>query len=309
MLKIYFNSANRSRLGKIKNVREGAWINISEAEHGDLERIADLTDLDLLDLQDALDMQELPRIERHKKSVMLFVRSPLERNGNNDFIHTASLTIIITDKYFITISAGRNSIVREIQKNSLSVDTSQRGKLLVHLLLKISQSFTHKVKEISYEVLSKKKDIEKIKTDDISELIKYEDILNQYISGLVPMRNIFETLVKGTYFQFYQEDQDLFDDMVISIRQSVDICEVTLKSIKSLRESYQIVFTNRLNKVIQFLTAFTIVMTVPTIIGSFYGMNVRLPLADSHYAFEYVILFSLLGIFMLSFFFYKKKWL
>lgn len=308
MLKIYFNTTKSRRLHKVKQIREGVWINISEAQHYDLEEIAKLTDLEILDLQDVLDLQELPRIERHKNSVILFVRSPLEKHSSQDFIHTTSLAIIVTDKYFITVSPDRNSIIKDVQKANLSVATTQRGKLLVYLLLKISQSFTQKVKEISYEVLSKKKSIDNIKNSDISELIKYEDILNQYISALVPMRNVFETLLTGGHVKFYQEDQDLFDDMVISIRQSVDICQVTLKSISSLRESYQVVFTNRLNKVIQFLTGFTIIMTIPTIIASLYGMNVRLPLAESPYAFIYVILFSLIGIFLFSFLFYKKKW-
>ena len=123
------------------------------------------------------------------------------------------------------------------------------------------------------------------------------------------MRNLFENLMSSSYLKFYREDQDLFDDMLNSVRQSVDICQVNLKSIKSLRESYQIVFTNRLNKVIQFLTAFTIVMTIPTIIASLYGMNVELPLAGSKFAFLYVLFFSSFGIAAFLFFFYKKKWL
>lgn len=309
MLKIYFKTAKSNRLNKIKKIRDGVWININQAEHDDLEKVAEITDLDLLDLQDTLDLQELPRIERHKDSIILFVRTPIEKDGDHQFIHTTPLSIIISDKYFITISAEKNKIVKEVQKGSVSAATTQRGKLLVYLLLRVSQSFTNRVKGISYEVLSKKKQIENIKNNDISELIKYEDVLNQYISALIPMRNVFENLVSGGYFRFYQEDQDLFDDMINSIRQSVDICQVNLKSIKSLRESYQVVFTNRLNKVIQFLTAFTIIMTIPTIIASLYGMNVRLPLSESPYAFGYVLLFSFIGVILFMLFFYKKKWL
>ena len=309
MLKAYFKTAQSKRLRKIKKIREGSWININHAEHDDLEAITKLTDLSLLDLQDTLDLQELPRIERHNKSIILFIRTPIAKNSGHQFIHTVPLAIIINSKYFITISAEKNSIIKEIQKNSLSIATTQRGKMLVYVLLRVSKSFTNRVKEISYEVLSKKKHIENIKNSDISELIKHEDVLNQYISALIPMRTLFENLMSSSYLKFYREDQDLFDDMLNSVRQSVDICQVNLKSIKSLRESYQIVFTNRLNKVIQFLTAFTIVMTIPTIIASLYGMNVDLPLASSEFAFFYVLFFSSFGIAAFLFFFYKKKWL
>jgi len=309
MLKIYFKTTKNRRLAKIKKVTGGSWVNISEAAQEDLEEVVKLTDLTLLDLRDTLDIQELPRIERHRYSLMIFVRIPTERMDNSSFIHTTPLTCIITDKYFITISPVKNHILKDIQKSSLPIATTQRSKLLVYLLLKISQSFTSQVKLISHQVASKKKRIENIKDSDIGELIKYEDILNQYTSALIPMRNVFENLVEAGYLKFYQEDQELFDDAVISMRQSVDICQVNLKSIKSLRESYQIVFTNRLNKVIQFLTAFTIIMTIPTIIASLYGMNVSLPMAGNPFAFVYVLLISL-GIIILFFIlFYKKRWL
>ncbi len=309
MLKVYFKTAKSHRLNKIKKIREGAWINISEAEHEDLEKVAKLTDLEFLDLQDTLDLQELPRIERHKKSTLLFVRVPKERRESHDFIHTVPLAIVIDDKYFVTISPIKDPLIKNIQKSRLGIATTQRGKFLVYLLLKISQSFTREVKAISYEVASKKKQLDKIKDSDIGELIKYEDILNQYISALIPMRNVFENLINMAYFNFYKEDQDLFDDMLIAIRQSVDICQVNLKSIKSLRDSYQIVFTNRLNRVIKFLTSFTIIMSIPTSIASFFGMNVRLPFEYDPLAFVYIFLFSILVILLFLLIFYKKKWL
>ena len=97
--------------------------------------------------------------------------------------------------------------------------------------------------------------------------------------------------------------------MIISINQSVDLCDVSIKSIQSLRDSYQIIFTNRLNKVMKFLTAFTIIMTIPTIIASVYGMNVKLPMASNPLAFIYVLIIG----FVISLFFFilfvKKKWM
>lgn len=309
MFKIYFNTAKSKRIEKIRKIRNGAWVDVSNAEHDDLEQVAKLANLNLTDLQDTLDLQELPRIERHKKTLMVFVRTVKEDIGVPDFIDTVPLAIIITDNYFFTISPLKTSVIKDTIKSKASLATTQRGKLLVYLLLKIAQQYTARIKSISYEVASKKKDIQNIKNSDIASLIRYEDRLNQYISALIPMRNVFENILNGAYINFYQEDQELFDDLTISIRQSVDICQVNLKSIKSLRESYQIVFTNRLNKVIQFLTSFTIIMTIPTIVASVYGMNVDLPLSHSPMAFWYILLisFSLITLFLIIF--HKKKWL
>jgi magnesium transporter len=309
MLDIYFKNEKGNRLENIDQVRDGVWINASHLEHDDLEKLASMTDLDLLDLQDVLDLHELPRIERQEKTLLFFVRIPREQIDEKEIIHTTPLTFIITEKYFISLALFEDKVIKDILKNSLVIATSQKAKLLIYIFLKISQRFTLRVREVNNLVASQKKKIENIKDSDINELIRYEDLLNQYISALLPVRGVFENIVAGNYFQLEEEDNDLLNDMIISIRQSAEICQVNLKSIKSLRDSYQILFTNKLNRTIQFLTAFTIIMTIPTIVASLFGMNVTLPFATHPLAFVYVLVISFVtvGIFMVVF--YKKKWL
>lgn len=309
MLNIYFKTAKGNRLEHLDNVRDGVWINASHLEHDDLERLAKMTDLDLLDLQDVLDLHELPRMERQEKTLLLFVRIPREQIDDKDIIHTTPLTFIITEKYFISLALFEDKVIKDILKNSLSIATTQKAKLLIYILLKIAQRFTARIREINNKIASQKKKIENIQDSDINELIKYEDILNQYVSALIPMRSVFENIAAGNYLQLFEEDHDLLNDMIISIRQSAEICQVNIKSIKSLRDSYQILFTNKLNRVIQFLTAFTIIMTIPTIIASLFGMNVQLPFATHPLAFIYVLLLSFAAVGIFLFIFYKKKWL
>ena len=309
MIKMYYSTAHSSKINKIKKIRDGAWLNLVNTDHNDLEKIAELSNLSVMDLQDSMDIHELPRIERQKDSLIVFVRIPKDQNAKDDFLYTQSMTFVITARFFITISPTDNPVIKSIIKDGLPSATTQRARLLVTLLLKIAQLYTVRIKEINNAVISRKKHIDSIKKSDIGALVKYEDILNQYISALIPMRNVFENIMNGTYLNMYREDGALFDDMINNIHQSVDICQVNLKSIRSLRESYQIVFTNRLNKVMQFLTSFTIIMTIPTIIASIYGMNVRLPLAQSAHAFTYVILISAFIVSIFLYIFYKKKWL
>ncbi|MBU1203135.1 hypothetical protein KKH39_03815 [Patescibacteria group bacterium] len=309
MIKIYYSTAHSNRITKIKKIREGAWLNLVNTDHNDLNKIAKLTKLGIIDLQDSMDINELPRIERHKDSLIVFVRTPKDQSTVSDFLYTQSMTFVITSRYFITISPAENPAIKSIIKDGLTSATTQRARLLITLLLKIAQLYTVRIKEINNAVISRKKHIDSIKDSDIGALVKYEDILNQYIAALIPMRNVFENIMTGTYLDMYKDDEALFDDMINNIHQSVDICQVNLKSIRSLRESYQIVFTNRLNKVIQFLTAFTIIMTIPTIIASLYGMNVKLPLAESPFAFSYILLISAFIISLFLYIFYKKKWL
>lgn len=309
MLDIYYKTTKIKKLSRLNTVREGVWIHINKANEYDLVKISKLTGLAYLDLQDSLDPHELPRIERIGENIIVFVRIPKVQADSKDLMHTDLLSIIITKQFFITISASENKTIKNILKKKIDVATTQRGKLLVYLLLIISHEFTRSIKEVRNSVLSQERNINKIKNTDIVELIRNEEILNQHISALIPMKNVFETISDGKYIHLYKEDENLFEDLIISIRQSTDLCQVNIKSIKALRDSYQIIFTNKLNKVIQFLTAFTIIMTIPTIVASLYGMNVRLPLADSPFAFFYVLLISIIVSLVFLFTFYKKRWL
>ena len=88
---------------------------------------------------------------------------------------------------------------------------------------------------------------------------------------------------------FYEADLDLLEDLMIAMHQSEDICSVNIKSIRSLRDSYHIIFTNDVNRTIKLLTAVTIVFTIPTIIASIYGMNVGLPFQGKPHAFAIIM--------------------
>jgi len=305
MIEIYFKNIKSEKLKKIKEPRNGCWINIKNAQIDDLQYVSQLTGLEMNDLEDALDPYELPRIERERDSIIVFVRSPQEEKED---IHTSPLALIVTSKYFFTISYSQNTIIDAVKKE-MNFSTTQRSKFLIYILLLISKSFTREIKNIRSKVFHQKKSLENVESLDIVDLIKIEEILNQYISVLIPMKNVFEAIANGAYIHLFSDDADLLEDMIISIKQSTDICTVNVKSIKSLRESYQIIFTNRLNKTIRLLTSFAVVLTVPMIIASIYGMNISLPFQDNPLAFSYVLIFTFLASLLFLLLFYIKKWL
>lgn len=179
----------------------------------------------------------------------------------------------------------------------------------MHLLLKISHEFTQQIKRVRYNVLEQEKDMALVESDDIAILTKSEEILNQYLSALIPLKSVLDEITTGKYTVLDEKNQDLIEDLMLTVKQSEDLCSINLKSIRSLRDSYQIIFANKLHRTIKLLTALTIILSLPTMVASLYGMNVRLPFADSSRAFFYVIL-MILGLSIVAFwFFQRKKWL
>ena len=102
MIEIYFKDIKKEKLEKIKDIRDGCWINIENVKEDDLKYVLELTGLDMFDLDDVLDPYELPRIEREGENIIVFVRDAQEEKQED--IYTNLLTLIVTPRYFFTIS-------------------------------------------------------------------------------------------------------------------------------------------------------------------------------------------------------------
>lgn len=308
MIEYYFKTVKDENFLNLGSSKEGCWIHIEEATALDLEQVCQLTGLEASDLLDCLDKYEIPRIEKIKNAVLIFTRHPIELDVAVG-LYTATLTMIMTPHYFITISPQKNPIVRSFvgRKNKLS--TLQRSKLLIHLYLRVIQEFMTQIRRVRHTVMTQEKEMIRVESEEITTLTKHEEILNQYLSSLEPTRKVLDGITSGRYTNLYEKDHELVEDLSLAVRQSEDLCNIAVKSIRSLRDSYQIIFTNNLHKTIKLLTALTIIFNIPTIIASIYGMNVELPFAKQTYAFLIVasgiILCSLLALL----YFRTKRWL
>jgi magnesium transporter len=306
MIEKYFKSIRDEKFNEIDEFRAGSWLHVDEANIKDLQTIKEITGLELSDLKDSLDKYEVPRVEQRDKNIIIFVRYPSEEEIG---MHTSTLAIILTPSYLITISPQQSSLVDMIVSSRTKLATTQKSKLLLYLLLKITQGFTLKIKNVRHTVIEHEQKMKNINNDAIVALTKNEDTLNQYLSTLVPLRNVLETIASGRYVNLYEKDQDLLQDLLIAIKQSEDLCRVNIKNIRSLRDSYQILFTNNVNKTMKLLTAITIIFTIPTIISSIYGMNVKLPLASNPYAFLIIMNITVIITLVCLFLFIRKKWI
>ncbi|MEL7431062.1 MAG: CorA family divalent cation transporter [Chlamydiota bacterium] len=306
MLQVFYKPSKEGHYRPLNTTKEGSWIHITHASVADLDRIMELTDIDYNHLKDSLDRYEVPRVEQEDTNILVFTRHPCDEEQG---LYTSSLTIILTKEYFITISPKESELINSLLNNLSVLSTLQRSKLLFHILLKITQHFNTSIKMVRHKVLQHEKKIENIDSDSIVELTKNEEILNQYLTSLVPMKNLLEGISSGRFVHLYEKDVDLLQDLTIAIKQSEDLCSVNIKSIRSLRDAYQIIFTNDVNKTIKRLTAITIIFTIPTIISSIYGMNVSLPLENNPLAFVILMNIIIIACFFSVLIFLQKKWL
>lgn len=306
MHKIYFKQSRDENLTELNELKDNCWIHVDEATTNDLKQLSKLTGVDQTDLLDSLDKYELPRIERSDKNLLIFTRYPTDQEVG---LYTSTLTLILAGNSFITICPNRCLLIKNFLEQKNKFSTKQNTKLLIQLLMKINQEFTSKIRRVRYNVLSAEKEMINVESEDITTLTKNEENLNQYLSSLVPTCSVLEAINSGRYANLYEKEQEDLEDCLHSAKQSKELCTIVLKSIQSLRDSYQIIFTNNLHKTIKLLTSLTIILSIPTMIASVYGMNVGLPFAKNTFAFAIVMGFTaILSVFGLCVF-KKKGWL
>lgn len=306
MITIYDKGEHDDEFIEISEPKAGCWIHVEDATTNDINQLSKLIDLEYTDMYDALDRYEIPRVEKVDETVLIFTRHPIDPEGG---LYTTTFTIVLTRDYFITICPQKSQIVQNFISQKPKLTPSQKSKFLIYILLKITQEYTLQIKKIRTSVLKQEKKMSYVDSRDITNLTHNEEILNQYLSSLVPMRSVLESITSGRYTLLYEKDQGLLEDLLNASIQSEDLCSINLRSIRSLRDSYQIIFTNQLNKTIKLLTALTIILSIPTMIASLYGMNVGLPIASYKHAFTIissVIILVSIGSLIL---FQRKKWL
>ena len=79
----------------------------------------------------------------------------------------------------------------------------------------------------------------------------------------------------------YPEDEELLEDAIVENKQAIEMANVYSSILDVTMEAYSSVISNNLNSVMKVLTSITIIMTIPTMIFSFFGMNVPLPWQNS----------------------------
>jgi len=306
MMLFYDKSDHDDEFKEIKEPQKGCWIHVEDATTNDINQLSKLIDLEYTDMYDCLDRYEIPRVERIDNHVLIYTRHPIDGESG---LHTTTFTIILTEDYFITICPHKSQLVENFISQKPKLSPEQKSKFLIYILLKITQEYTLQIKKIRTNVLKQEKKMSYVDSRDITGLTHNEEILNQYLSSLVPLRSVLELITSGRYTILHEKDQDLLEDLLNASIQSEDLCSINLRSIRSLRDSYQIIFTNQLNKTIKLLTALTIILSIPTMVASLYGMNVKLPFAELSNAFTFIMIFIVILSLISLLIFQRKKWL
>ncbi len=306
MVTVFQKTIKDSKLKTLKKFKVGSWVMVENPTEAEIVELAKTYKLEEGHLKDATDLHEVPRLEVEDTGTYIFTRVPHTESGG---VTTVPMLVVIGKDFVMTVSAKGVAPLKRFVQGKVKFNTTQKIKFVLQIFSEVMGSYGGFLTNINRRVRALSVKLEQIRNKDIVQFVQYERVLNDFIAALVPTSTILRNLLSGKYFKLYEEDEDLIEDLMLSNGQLIETCTSNLKNMVNIREAYSTIMTNNLNRVIKVLTALTIILTVPTIISSFYGMNVTLPGAQTPHAFWSVLAGTAGIVIVLLAIFRRNRWL
>jgi magnesium transporter len=258
-----------------------------------------------------LDVDERARTERENGAVLIVLRIPEFHGVSADIpYNTLPLGIILINDYLVTICKRENILLKEFANGRYKeLSTSKRQRFVLRLLLATANRYLSYLREITKVVDALEDQLQaSTRNKEVLELLKYQKSLTVFTTALKSNELMMERLQRSQLFNTYPEDQDLLEDVLTENQQAIEMTNITSNILSSMMDAFASIISNNLNAVMKFLASVTIVLSLPTMIASFFGMNVNLPLQEHPMAFLLTIGISLGISLLVMYVFAKRGW-
>ncbi len=298
MLAIY--KTTEQGLQQVEKPIRGCWINAVGPTPEEITKLIEWGfDPDLITY--SLDLDEMARLERDEDEGYTFIllRTPYFQGGTSDVpFSTIPLGIIIKGDLLATICRYDNDIVRVLGNGKYrGLRTAKRYRFVLYALLETATRFLAHLREINKTVEGLEDRLQQsTRNRELLELLKYQKSLTYFISSLRSNEVMLERLHRTKAFNQFEEDQELLEDVMTENQQALQMTHIASDILSSMMDAFASIISNNLNTVMKILTAITIIVSLPTMIFSFFGMNVDLPMQAHPLAFIFIMLFSIVLI-------------
>ena len=265
------------RLTPIDEIDVNCWVSLTDPTESEISYIVNELSLDPDFVRAALDEEESSRIETDDGKVLIIIDIPqVEREGEAVIYSTMPLGIIIAEKHIVTVCLKDSNIIREFAAGSVKkIKTEYRTEFVLYLFYNVANRFLQYLKQIDKISAHVEKRLHKsMKNQELIQLLDLEKSLVFFSTSLKSNEVTMEKILRGRTIKLYDEDQELLEDVIIEIKQAIEMSNIYSSILSGTMDAFASVISNNLNIVMKVMTSMSILLTVPTIIASFYGMNV-----------------------------------
>lgn len=309
MVSYYKTVANR--LIEIDSIINGCWVSVVDPTAQERKMLIEEYGLDSDFLKSSLDEEESSRVEQEEKQTLIIVDTAVSEVQKDDTLifYTMPLGIIITEHHVFTISLRENKVIDDVVNGRVrNIQTQFRTQFVLRLMMNITSSFLIYLKQIDKtSSVMQRKLHGAMKNHELIQMLELEKSLIYFSTSLKSNDVTMNKILRGRVVKLYEEDQDLLEDVLIELKQAQEMASIYSSILSGVVDAFGSVISNNLNIVMWNLTRITIILAIPTMVFSFYGMNtLDLPFSEHTWAPTLISLIATLLV-ALILFKYKKK--
>lgn len=295
----------------LDQVEDGAWINLINPNPQEILFVSNVLNIPVDHIKAALDEEERSRIEVDEGCTIVIVDIPVP-NANlkeGGTYYTIPLGIIITKSHIVTVSLKENYVINDfIERKNKTFFTYKKTRFLLQILYKTSKLYLQYLRHIDRTSDKIESKLHKsLKNQELIQLLELEKSLVYFSTSLKGNEIVLEKIQRFNPVKMYPEDTELLEDVIIENKQAIEMANIYSNILTGTMDAYASVISNNLNIVMKFLTSVTIILAIPTMVASFFGMNVDNPLENVPHAFAIIFLMTIFFSVILALTMVKKQ--
>ncbi len=310
MLSIYNTDLKTNKFEKIEDFRPGSWISLVNPTAEEIATVCSNLKIEDEFIKYPLDYEEQARIDIEDDMTLFVIDVPVIEENNKEKSYTTMPLglIVVRDEYFISVSLKKNRIIESFEKGKVKgMFTYKKTRFLLQILYLNASFYLNDLKKINKEAENTVLLLQKsMRNKELIQLLNLENSLVYITTSLKANELVMEKTSRGKILKSYEEDDDILEDAIIENRQAIEMGKIYSDILSGTMDAYASIISNNLNVVMKLLASITIVLSVPTLVASIWGMNVPLPFTNNPHGFGIVISISVL-ISVIAFVWLKKK--
>ena len=308
MLRFYKTDHQTKKIVKLEKPEIDCWIDLVTPTNEEIAEVLNITKIDANLLTKMRDDDELPRVETSKTASLIVIDVPAINNDINYITYPIGV-IITNNNYIITISPRSTNILHDFRKNLvLDFRTAKKTRFLIQIMIASAAEYLRVLNDIYHKIEAREDTLQKAtKNEDLVDLLMTEKTLVYFTTSLKENTLVLERINKGIILPLFEGDLDMLEDAIIEYNQAIDMAGIYREIIQSMTETYATIVSNNQNNIMKFLAGITIVLSIPTMISSFLGMNVQFGIIGTDPAAAWIILVISFIISIVTAIILKKK--
>lgn len=300
MIKIYNSDVDTNMFKEINEYQKGAWINLVAPSDEEIKEVCENVKIQEDFIRYSLDSEEKARIdyEEDDDTLLFIMDTPIKEKEQGRLVYTTMPIgiIIVRDDYIITVSLRKLELIKDFEQGKMrGFSTYKKSRFILQLMYKNSSIYLDYLKLINKET-EIAENILKASTQN-KELLKLLDLEKSLVYITTSLRAneaVMERTIKIKNIKLYEEDEDILEDAIIENKQAIEMSRIYRDILDTTMDTYSSIISNNLNEVMQLLTSITIIISIPTLIASLWGMNVPVPFQNMKYGFVILCAISVL---------------